>query len=294
MVDTKVSVIITTYKRPLEIVKRSLNSVLNQTYKNIEIIIVDDSPKEFYERECIEKYVSTLNKGIQYIKQPKNMGANFARNTGIKASKGDFIAFLDDDDSWAPQKIELQLNEFKNKDVGMVYCKAQFIEETGKNRSFSSKLKKGYIFDDLLYENFIGGTSFVMFSRVALNYTNGFTETLLANQDWDVYLQVARKFKINYVDEVLVNYYWHDGERITSNPQKKIQGWEYLYHLYRDELLKRPKYLSLWELKISYFYLKTLDINNFISYTIKVLKRNPVLFLKFWTKNLVKILKLYI
>lgn len=295
MDEFKVSAIITTYKRPLDVLKRSLDSVLNQTYKNLEIIIVDDSPENFDERKLIEDYLEQLKEDrLIYIKHPKNVGANSARNTGIKNSTGYYIAFLDDDDSWAPQKIEKQIKVFSDEEVGMVYCKAQFIMDSGNKREVDTKLKRGYIFDDLLYENFIGGTSFVMFTKEALLMVGGFTETLLSNQDWDVYLQIAKNFKIDYVDEVLVNYYWHRGERITSDVNKKIQGWQYLYKLYYKQLIERPTYLSLWELKISYFYLKKLKIWKFLKLSFGIIGRTPKLFLKFWINTCIKVFKIYI
>ena len=122
----KVSVIIPTYNRPVELM-RSIKTVLDQTYQgDIEIIIVDDSKKSH--KGAIEKEFSSVlkkvkNRYINYIHKAKKEGSPLARNIGIDKAKGEFIAFLDDDDLWLPEKIEKQVRVFeKNNDVALVIC----------------------------------------------------------------------------------------------------------------------------------------------------------------------------
>ena len=107
-----VSVIITTYKREPETVERAAKSILEQTYKDIELIIVDDSPASFDKRIAVEKRVKELSSSIKYIKHETNMGACAARNTGIRSANGEYVAFLDDDDEWLPDKLEKQMKKF--------------------------------------------------------------------------------------------------------------------------------------------------------------------------------------
>ena len=111
-----VSVIIPYYKKKKFIVK-SVESVINQTYKNIEIIIVDDNESEDEYSRITQKLLKELidSKKIIYVKHNTNKGISAARNTGIKNSKGEYIAFLDSDDVWLPNKLEHQINIIKNK-----------------------------------------------------------------------------------------------------------------------------------------------------------------------------------
>lgn len=117
-----ISIIITTYKREVGILQRAIKSVLAQTYKELELIVVDDSPATYAHREAIRKYVTSISEiPTLYIQHERNMGACIARNTGIDNSSGEYICFLDDDDEWLPQKLEKQLQMFR-EDVGLVYC----------------------------------------------------------------------------------------------------------------------------------------------------------------------------
>jgi len=112
-----VTIVIPTYNRGY-ILSRAIKSVLNQTYQNMEIIIVDDGSKDNTE-EVVKKFTDTR---IQYIRHSENRGLSAARNTGIKNSKSDFVAFLDSDDEYLPEKIEKSLEVFKNarENLGMV------------------------------------------------------------------------------------------------------------------------------------------------------------------------------
>lgn len=105
-----VSVIIPTYKRTFAMLSRAIKSVLSQSHKNIEIIVVDDSPSSFIDKDSIKRQVEKIpDDRIIYIQHESNQGACVARNTGIKNAKGDYVAFLDDDDEWLPDKLKLQL-----------------------------------------------------------------------------------------------------------------------------------------------------------------------------------------
>ena len=104
MNEPLVTVIITTYKRPDKI-ERAIDSVINQTYPNIELIVVDDNIKDTQERKETEKIVERYS-NIRYIKNEKNLGGALSRNVGIKEANGEFISFLDDDDKYKPTKIE--------------------------------------------------------------------------------------------------------------------------------------------------------------------------------------------
>ena len=115
----KVSCVIITHNR-VDMLKRAVNSVMNQTYKNIEIFVVDDASSDGTENYGKE----LINKGINYIRidAKDSKGGNYARNIGINESTGEYVAFLDDDDYWLPEKIEKQvIYAEEHRDVGMIY-----------------------------------------------------------------------------------------------------------------------------------------------------------------------------
>ena len=109
-----VSAIITTHNRGPDMVLRAVNSVLGQTYQNIEVIVVDDSLPSFAQRAEVERSVRSISDSILYLKHEACKGACAARNTGLNHAKGIYVGFLDDDDEWVPMKIEEQLKGFLN------------------------------------------------------------------------------------------------------------------------------------------------------------------------------------
>ena len=227
--DDLVSIVITTYKRPPEMLKRSLESAINQSYHNIEIIIVDDSPSDYPERELVGKMIesySLKDNKITYIKHKQNLGACAARNTGLRNAKGVFINFLDDDDELVNNKIEKQLNILvNNQELAYVYCKCfVFYENTGKKYIERKHMHSGMIYEKLLVENFVGTTSFPLIRKEHLIEEGGFDTLLPACQDYDMWIRLSKNHPVSYIDEPLVVYHYHDGDQISKNPQKRIIG----------------------------------------------------------------------
>lgn len=229
-----VSAIITTCKRPAYIVERAIKSVLSQTYNNIECIVIDDSPSTYEERGNVANLAKMYD--IRYIPLEKNQGACIARNRGIKESRGEYVAFLDDDDEWLPQKIEKQLDIF-SKDVGLVYCGRKTIYDVEQMEVIQHvKFLKGHIFDELILDNFIGSTSFPLIRKSCLLDIGGFDEKQKAAQDYDVWLRIALYMKVNYVKDVLAIYHVHELGQITSNYSNKVSGLERLNNKYKEYL----------------------------------------------------------
>ena len=140
MAEKLVSTVITTYKREPDIVHRAIKSVLNQSYKNIEIIIIDDNP--------------TIGEFSNEIKNHGNKGAQISRNNGIANAKGEFIAFLDDDDTWEKEKIEKQIKCFKDN-IGIVFCNGYIVDENyepPKKTIYNKIFKQNVTFKDMLEE----------------------------------------------------------------------------------------------------------------------------------------------
>ncbi len=224
-----VSAVITTHKREPKIVERALKSILNQTHKEIEVFVVDDSPADYAQRENVASMVKKYqDMGVTYIPHEECKGSCAARNTGLAAAKGEFIGFLDDDDEWLPEKIEKQLKGFVNEKIVLVYCGFKIIEE-GKERICSAKKVPSNLYEELLCENFVGSTSFPLIKTQALRDIDGFDIELLALQDYDVWLRLSKIGEFNLIDIPLVSYYFHGGEQISTNPLKRISGLERVY-----------------------------------------------------------------
>ncbi len=203
-----VSVIIPTYKRPGKL-GRAIESVLNQTYNNLEIIIVDDNNEGSVYREQTEKFMERYKKEskIIYLKHQQNKNASAARNTGLKRSKGKYIAFLDDDDEFLPTKLEKQIDELSKQkdDWGGCYCHYTYYY----HKKLIKKVKKSDE-GDLSYKllskkNPIAAGSTLLIRREAFEKTGFFDESFERHQDWEYMLRFFRNYKLKVVDKNLVN-----------------------------------------------------------------------------------------
>lgn len=182
VVEPLVSVVIPTYNRA-NIISNTINSVLNQTYSNLEIVIVDD-----FSNDNTEDVVKSFNDSrIKYIKHTKNSNGSVARNTGIKSSKGEYIAFLDSDDEWFPEKIDIQLKHILKHKEKDVVSYTQLIAHRGhaKNVSSAQEMDDGEkILDYLFINNGTIQTSTIMLDSILAKRVL-FNEKLKRHQDWD-------------------------------------------------------------------------------------------------------------
>lgn len=202
-----VSVVIPSYNSAHHITE-TLESVFNQTYQPREIIVVDDGSTDGT-RSMLEKYRDR----IIYVYQ-KNAGEPAARNTGIRRASGDFIAFLDADDLWLPNKLELQMDYFeKRPEVALVYTDMKQFDENGiTHESIKEWLKmsppSGYVFPQLFAETLFGSGT-VVFRKSCVEKVGFFDETFFVGSDYEMWLRMARYFKFGYVDEPLMMYRHH-------------------------------------------------------------------------------------
>lgn len=272
-----VSGIITTYKRSPEMVIRAAESILHQTYENMELIVVDDSPADYDERDDVKKAIEKLDGQIQYIRHETNQGACAARNTGLKVAKGTVVGFLDDDDEWMPDKVEKMLPLFSDPQIALVYCGSHVIESwTGRTYPLNIEFVKEKVFEKLLCRNFIGSTSFPLIRKSALVEIGGFDTQLQASQDHDVWIRLSEKYKVDYIQEPLVKYCLHQGDNISSNPLKKIAGYERLNSKYQDYLKSHPKIFSKRLLTLCVEYAAAGDMRKACSVWIQAVIKNPV------------------
>lgn len=209
-----VTAIITTHNR-IDVLPRAINSVLSQTYKDIELIVVSDGSTDGTD-EYMESYEQ--DNRVRYISYSPGHGGNYARNQGILNAKGEFLAFLDDDDEWLPEKIAKQvavLNE--NPEAGLVYTAVRSIYvNEGIAYNFFPECE-GDLSKRILIGNCIGTTSCVMVRR-ELVADELFDEELKAMQDHEMWIRLCQKTKVVYCKEVLLNYYNQTkAKQVTSN-----------------------------------------------------------------------------
>lgn len=229
----EVSVVIPTYNRA-KLVTRAIDSVLNQTFKNFELIIVDDGSTDNTVATIKKEY---SDKRIRLFAQKTNRGGSAGRNIGIEHSKGKYIAFLDSDDEWLPTKLEKQLSVFKSlnlENLGAVGCGWKLIIENNGVIKTKDKIPKkiiGNIHGKLLAGKILsnsplypGGTPMIMIKKECFKKIGLFDTKLKASQDSDLYLRLSRIYQFAAVPEVLVKVYIHSGERITDSIDAQIIG----------------------------------------------------------------------
>jgi glycosyltransferase involved in cell wall biosynthesis len=228
----KVSVIIPTYKRTTFLLS-AIESVLRQTYQNFEIIVVDDASGV-----DVQAIVNSCQDGrILMMRHEVNKGEAEGRNTGILNSRGEYIAFLDDDDEWLPNKLALQVAILENslQKVGGIYT-GYFAINFYEQRVLFVKIpsKRGDLYGDLILSNVIGTPSTVIIRRACIEKVGLFDNSVHYGVDCDFYLRVARHFHFDYLEEPLVKYHVHD-ERMTNNPEIVLKGLEAMSRKYAKE-----------------------------------------------------------
>jgi glycosyltransferase involved in cell wall biosynthesis len=220
---TKVSVIIPAYNA-MRYLPQTLDSVLQQTFTDFEVVIVNDGSSD----NIVEWAPQLKDSRVRLITQV-NQGVSAARNNGIANSTGEYIAFLDADDLWAPQYLEKQVNYLdKHPHVGVVYTWTQLIDEFGNpiNRIFASHAS-GMIWKELLGKDVISTGSSAMVRRRCLDNVS-FDTQLAHAEDLDFWLQIAQNYEFGVIKEPLTSYRQHP-YNVTKNRDKMMRGLHTVY-----------------------------------------------------------------
>ncbi|MBN2835129.1 MAG: glycosyltransferase family 2 protein [Candidatus Delongbacteria bacterium] len=227
-----VSVIITTYKRDV-VLKRAINSVLEQSYKNYEIIVVDDNNPQSEYRQSTQVVMSSYAnfKNIRYVKHTSNMNGAVARNTGIRSASGEIVCFLDDDDWYYKDKLKLQVNFLlSNTEYDAVYC------GWDRDNTRVIPVKEGDLSFDLLTGKNLIYTNVIMMWKYAAEKIGGWDERFKRHQEAAFLLRYFRYgFKIGVVSEVLVGFDISDRSNALKPKQNKDQIDLYLLY-YSDSI----------------------------------------------------------
>lgn len=243
-----ISCIVTSYRRDKSIVKRALDSILLQTFTDYEILLIDDNRgEESAPYSAYLEELASLSDKISLLKTEGGHGAQKARNTGIKHSRGKYLAFLDDDDEWLPTKLAKQLSLMEaDLSVGMCYCDSMVVNENFDPPKIITKKTGKFVTDasysDMLRRDNVGSTSKAMIRENVFDAVGLFDESLPARQDYEMWIRISRSFPIRGVDEKLVKYHISGGsEQISKNWDNCIDGHTKLYVKYKEDIDKDPR-----------------------------------------------------
>lgn len=206
-----VSVVIPTYKRP-DMIARAVDSVLNQTYKNIEIFVVDDNNPFFPERKATEKVMKQYenNPKVSYIKHDCNKNGSAARNSGWRLAKGEYITYLDDDDEISPRKIQAQVECLETLDDswGACYTAYHTLMQNGTIQKSCTNQSGDIYLRALMRTFYVGSGSNVLLRKKVVDEIGGYDEDFKRNQDIEFMARAFENYKVAYVPEDLLTIHW--------------------------------------------------------------------------------------
>lgn len=284
-----VSVIVPSYNRA-HLLGRALRSVARQTYKDFEVIVVDDGSTD--DTEGVVKEFPSLN--IRYIRHERNKGEAAARNTGVMAARGEFIAFLDSDDEWLPEKLEKQMAVFAGQSpkVGIVYSDMCEIERNGRRRLWRSPTfmpEDGCFYMKALNYKVYGiGIGSAIVRRECFDKAGLFDERLSYYVDFDFFIRLSRDYYFYHLKEPLINYHvTEDSFRWVTAAH--IGSREVILAKYLDDIQKSPETLSLHYWKMGRFLCVHNECTRARPYLLKAIGAYPFNF-KAWTFLIISIL----
>ncbi|MGN9152244.1 glycosyltransferase family 2 protein [Bariatricus sp. HCP3S3_E12] len=228
----KISVIIPTHNRA-DLLPRAVKSIQNQTMPVDEIIIVSDGSTD--NTDEVVKKMQREDDRIQLISYHPGHNGNYARNQGLGRATGEYIAFLDDDDEWLPQKTELQMKVFEdNQKVGLVYAAQHCIFLDTDTRYDTKPSWKGDLSKQIFIHNDIGTPSQVIIKKSVLEEAGNFDLELGALQDYDLWIRCCQITEIGFVAEPCINYYnMASSNQVSANTEKYIKARRYMADKYK-------------------------------------------------------------
>ncbi|WNW29150.1 glycosyltransferase family 2 protein [Lactobacillus johnsonii] len=230
METKKVTVVIPTYNRAQRILS-AVESVLNQTYSNLEVLVVDDGSTDDTQ-QVINEYKNKDGR-ISYIRQ-KNQGAPVARNNGIDHARGDYIAFNDSDDTWEPDKLEKQVKILDANLADVVFCKLKFTGSNGNVSLIPEDQPNGTVIRNLMG---IGTQTLIGKRKVFEEFQ--FDPVMPRFQDLELLLRLTKKYKLYCLNEGLVNYSVNT-DSISNNVTRLLNANKLIKEKHPDLLLEWP------------------------------------------------------
>ncbi len=216
----KVTIIIPTYNRS-DLLQRAVDSVLSQSYTDYELIIVDDRSSD-----NTQKIIASFDDPrITCIRRKTNRGLSAARNTGVEQARGEYIAFLDDDDEWLPEKLREQVTfmDSLTHKVGMIYGWVDIFDDQGRLVRQNKATIRGDIFEEVLRGYTLCGCSGQLARASAVREIGGFDEELRRGIDGDYIRRMSQRYHVEVMPKTVLNYYTGHS-RISDSSPKNLQA----------------------------------------------------------------------
>jgi glycosyltransferase involved in cell wall biosynthesis len=267
-----VSVIIPTYNRA-KLLGRAIQSVLDQTYQDFELFIVDDASTD-----DTESLVQSFNSPkIRYIRHRQNKGISGARNTGIRSAGGDYIALQDSDDEWLPDKLEKQMRALAAAppEVGIAYTGFYMIR--GKKRKYlpsaSITPKDGDIFRSIIQGEYLVSPQTTVIKRECFEKCGLFDERLPALEDWEMSLRLAKHYHFKYINEPLLRYYIQP-DSLSRNKSAMVKSYRLILEKYPEDFKRDKRLLAKHYLRLGHFLCSSGELSQGREFFAKSIKIN--------------------
>lgn len=282
----EVSVVIPTYNRAGSIIQ-SVKSVLRQSFEDIEVIVVDDCSSD----DTVDVLSRIEDQRLRVVVHDENAGAGAARNTGIRESRGEYVAFQDSDDEWLPEKLAKQLSVLgeRGADWVAVYCGLLIVKDVNQREGDRTRIRyvpdgsveqlEGDLVRPLVDRSFIS-TQTLLVRRDALEAAGQFDESLPALEDWDYILRIAQVGKIAFVDEPLVLQRF-SADSITRSEARRVDARVKILNKLNGRLIATPRELNRHYYSIAGGFRRVGDYGSSIDYIGRCLRSEPFR-LKYW------------
>lgn len=227
-----VSVVIPTYNRA-EVLPRAIDSVLDQTYDDFKIIVVDDGSTDNTE----DVVTSYSDDRVKYVFFEDNKGANTARNEGVRRSQGEYISFLDSDDEFHPNHLEKVVDALKSSSSGVGGVFTSFkIVNSHKTTNISNSPDEKIKLEDIVSGNIVGGFSAVTVRKAAFTTVGLLDEEMLSSQDYEFFIRLLCDYSLLGISETLLTYHTDSKQRISDSIDRKIAGQERVLEKHNEKL----------------------------------------------------------
>jgi glycosyltransferase involved in cell wall biosynthesis len=277
----RVSVVLPAWNRA-ETIRSSVRSVLSQTFADFELIVVDDGSTD----NTMAMLDDIVDPRLRRLANPRNAGASAARNTGIRAANGDWVAFQDSDDEWLPKKLEMQIARLEagEPDVVACYTGMVIVGHPDRQRNVGRTTVKyipgpdipvleGQLHETLLSQSFIS-TQMFMARRTTLLEIGGFDENLPSLVDWDCLIRLSRQGRFLFVDEPLVLQRFSDNS-LTRSRTKRLHARIEIIRKHRESFASRPRLLAQHHIAIAGEQRRTGDLPGARASLFAALRESP-------------------
>ena len=229
-----ISVVIPAYKRG-HVIERAVRSVLEQTHQDFEILVVDDGSKD--DTKSVVASLAKDDSRIHYFCHDTNRGAQAARNTGIKAAQGEWIVFLDSDDYFTLNSLEIRMLAAQREEVKVINSQCIVLKEDESRTVYGTPPLNGYIYRNLLhyYGPLFSG---LLIAKEALEKVGYLDEQIISYQDWDTVIRLAKYYPFGFVSEPTFIYDCRGDDTISQDMAREAEGYKQVFNKHFFEIVK--------------------------------------------------------